>query len=113
MAKIISIHSFRGGTGKSNVTANLAALLARHGKRVGVVDTDLPSPGLHILFGLEEERHSLNEYLWGKCAIKQTAHDVTSKLKNDIEGKVYLIRASSKMGEIARIESARSKGRNP
>jgi septum site-determining protein MinD len=56
-----------------------------------------------VLFGLEEERHSLNEYLWGKCAIKQTAHDVTSKLKSEIAGKVYLIRASSKMGEIARI----------
>lgn len=28
MARIISIHSFRGGTGKSNTTANLAALLA-------------------------------------------------------------------------------------
>lgn len=31
MAKIISIHSFRGGTGKSNVTANLATVLARGG----------------------------------------------------------------------------------
>ena len=103
MARIISVHSFRGGTGKSNVTANLATLLARQGKRVGVVDTDLQSPGLHVLFGLEEERHTLNEYLWGKCAIKQTAHDVTSKLKNEIAGKVYLIRASNKTGEIARI----------
>ena len=28
MAQIISIHSFRGGTGKSNTTANLATLLA-------------------------------------------------------------------------------------
>src|SRR5262249_2514671 len=103
MAKIISIHSFRGGTGKSNVTANLAMLLAQSGRRVGVVDTDLQSPGLHVLFGLEEEQHTLNEYLWGKCAIKQTAYDVTSKLKTEIAGKVYLIPASSKTGEIARI----------
>jgi MinD-like ATPase involved in chromosome partitioning or flagellar assembly len=103
MAKIISIHSFRGGTGKSNVTANFAMLLAQSGGRVGVVDTDLQSPGLHVLFGLEEEQYTLNEYLWGKCAIKQTAHDVTSKLKNDIAGKVYLVPASSKTGEIARI----------
>ena len=40
MSKIVSIHSFRGGTGKSNTTANLAALLAIEGRRVGVVDTD-------------------------------------------------------------------------
>ena len=52
MAKIISIHSFRGGTGKSNMTANLAALLAAEGGRVGVIDTDIQSPGIHVLFGL-------------------------------------------------------------
>ena len=28
MATIVSVHSFRGGTGKSNTTANVAATLA-------------------------------------------------------------------------------------
>ncbi|MFQ3635749.1 MAG: MinD/ParA family protein, partial [Cyanobacteriota bacterium] len=28
MAKIVSIHSYRGGTGKSNLTANLATAIA-------------------------------------------------------------------------------------
>ena len=51
---IVSVHSYRGGTGKSNTTANLAALLALNGRRVGVVDTDIQSPGIHILFGLTE-----------------------------------------------------------
>ena len=31
MSKIVSIHSFRGGTGKSNITANLAVLTALGG----------------------------------------------------------------------------------
>jgi MinD-like ATPase involved in chromosome partitioning or flagellar assembly len=64
MSKTVSIHSFRGGTGKSNTTANLAALVAASGRRVGVVDTDVASPGIHVLFGLDEERiaHSLNDY---------------------------------------------------
>ena len=64
MPKIISIHSFRGGTGKSNTTANITALLAASGKRVGVIDTDIQSPGIHVLFGLEEDDmdHSLNDY---------------------------------------------------
>ena len=53
MAKIISIHSFRGGTGKSTITSNIAYLLAAKGKRVGVIDTDIQSPGIHILFNLE------------------------------------------------------------
>ena len=41
MSRIVSIHSFRGGTGKSNTTANVAALLASEGRRIGVVDTDI------------------------------------------------------------------------
>lgn len=56
MSKIISVHSFRGGTGKSNTSANLAYLCAAQGLRVGVVDTDIQSPGIHVLFGLDEEK---------------------------------------------------------
>jgi septum site-determining protein MinD len=105
MARIISIHSFRGGTGKSNTTANLAALLAAGGQRVGVIDTDIQSPGIHVLFGFGEDqaRHSLNDYLWGKCGIAETAHDVTANLGGDIRGKVFLIPSSIKAGEIARV----------
>ena len=75
MSRIISIHSFRGGTGKSNTAANVTALLAGKGLRVGVIDTDIQSPGIHVLFGLKEEemKHSLNDYLWGKCHIEEAA----------------------------------------
>jgi septum site-determining protein MinD len=105
MSKVISVHSFRGGTGKSNTTANLAALLAQLGKRVGVIDTDIQSPGIHVLFGLEEDQmgHSLNDYLWGNCDIKQTAHDVTPNLGIAGNGKVFLVPSSIKAGEIARV----------
>jgi len=105
MSKIVSVHSFRGGTGKSNTTANLAALLAKGGARVGVVDTDIQSPGIHILFNLDESEmvHSLNDYLWGKCGIKDAAHDVTGHLGTEIKGQVFLIPSSIKAGEIARI----------
>jgi MinD-like ATPase involved in chromosome partitioning or flagellar assembly len=105
MSKIVSVHSFRGGTGKSNTTANITALLAAEGKRVGVIDTDIQSPGIHILFGLEEDKmvHSLNDYLWGKCEIKQAAVDVTSGMGANIKGKAFLIPSSIKAGEIARV----------
>ena len=93
MSKIISIHSFRGGTGKSNSSANIATILAMKGHRVGVIDTDIQSPGIHILFGLEEDQmvHSLNDYLWGKCEIQDTAVDVTENLGKSIAGKVFVI----------------------
>jgi septum site-determining protein MinD len=105
MSRIISIHSFRGGTGKSNTAANLAALMAAEGLRVGVVDTDIQSPGIHIIFGLQEEEigHTLNDYLWGKCDIEEAAYDVTSKLGGNLRGKVFLVPSSIKPGEIARV----------
>ena len=104
MPTIVSIHSFRGGTGKSNMTANLSTLLAREGRRVGVIDTDIQSPGIHVLFGLDEARmtHSLNDYLWGKCRIEEAAHDVTPE-PGASAGRVLLIPASIKAGEIARV----------
>jgi MinD-like ATPase involved in chromosome partitioning or flagellar assembly len=105
MPTIISIHSFRGGTGKSNTIANLASLFAAEGKRVGVVDTDIQSPGIHVLFGLDEQhiKFSLNDYLWGKCEIGQATYDVTPALEPEVTGRVFLIPASLRAGEIARV----------
>lgn len=105
MAKIIAIHSYRGGTGKSNLTANLAATLALQGQRVGVVDTDLQSPGIHVLFGLREDTMSktINDYLWGRSLIEDAAYDVSSRLNG--KGKLFLVPASISADEIARILS--------
>jgi MinD-like ATPase involved in chromosome partitioning or flagellar assembly len=105
MAKIVSVHSFRRGTGKSILTANIAALLAAEGRRVVVIDTNLESPSLHILFHLDEREytHSLNDYLWGKCALTQTIHDVTHRLGADVHGQVLFIPASSDINDIKRI----------
>jgi septum site-determining protein MinD len=105
MSRIISVHSFRGGTGKSNAAASVAALLAAEGQRVGVVDTDIQSPGIHTLFGLHQEavRYSLNQYLWGACDIMQTAHDVTASLDAGLRGRVYLVPSSIKANDIARV----------
>jgi MinD-like ATPase involved in chromosome partitioning or flagellar assembly len=105
MSKIISVHSFRGGTGKSNTTANVSALLAGEGLRVGVIDTDIQSPGIHVLFGFQEDemQYSLNDYLWGKCNIEDAAHEVTAQLGGNISGTIYLIPSSIKAGEIARV----------
>jgi len=105
MAKIIAIHSFRGGTGKSNTTANLASLLAGMGRRVGIVDTDLQSPGIHVLFGFDAKGsgHALNDFLWGKCEVTSAAHDVTEAVGLSSGGRLFLIPASIRPGDIARV----------
>ena len=107
MTKIVSIHSYRGGTGKSNSTANLATQVARHGYRVGIIDTDIQSPGIHVLFGFDEQniKRSLNDYLWGRSTIKEVAYDVTSIVKGQAKPgcQIYLVPSSVKTSEIARV----------
>ncbi|KXK13866.1 MAG: cobyrinic acid ac-diamide synthase [Chloroflexi bacterium OLB14] len=89
--KIVSIHSFRGGTGKSNISANLAAQLALTGKRVGVVDTDIQSPGIHVLFGLDEDKmgKTLNDFLHGTVTIKEVGFNIGENT-GDEEGRAKL-----------------------
>lgn len=109
MSKIISIHSFRGGTGKSNISANVASQLAQRGHRVGVIDTDIQSPGIHVLFGMDEEQidKSLNDYLWGRCNIEETAYNVSARIGRGevivMGADIYLIPSSIRAGEIARV----------
>jgi septum site-determining protein MinD len=105
MARIISFHSFRGGTGKSNSTANVATLLAADGYRVGVIDADIQSPGIHVLFGLsgKDIEASLNDYLWQRCELKDIVQDLTPKLGENAKGALYLMPSSIRPGEIALI----------
>jgi MinD-like ATPase involved in chromosome partitioning or flagellar assembly len=108
LPRIISIHSFRGGTGKSNTAANLATLLAREGMRVAVVDTDIQSPGIHVIFGHKQVsgERTLNDYLWGRCAITDAAYDVTEKAVGSSgteRSKLFLVPSSIDSQNIARI----------
>jgi septum site-determining protein MinD len=106
MTTIISVHSFRGGTGKSNSSANIAAQVASMGKRVAVVDTDVQSPGIHVLFGFDHDipGHSLNDYLYGSCPIEDAAIDVTDRLVScEAGGQLFLVPSSIKAGDIARV----------
>ena len=108
MPRTISIHSFRGGTGKSNTSANLAVLLAREGMRVGVVDTDIQSPGIHVIFSHKQVSgaRTLNDFLWGRCNITDAAYDVSEKAlagAGNEKSKLFLIPSSIDSQDIARI----------
>ncbi len=102
--EIISVHSFRGGTGKSNIAANLAAIMALDGKRVAVMDTDMASPGIHVIFGMgrEKMKHTLNDYLRGECDISATCVNITQRLGIK-KGKLFLIPSSMTATDITRI----------
>jgi MinD-like ATPase involved in chromosome partitioning or flagellar assembly len=102
VAKIVAVHSFRGGTGKSNITANLSTLVARRGHRVAVVDTDISSPGIHVLFGLTDldVENTLNDFLAGRCDIEAAAHAVAS-----VEGRgaLFVIPARLQSSAITKV----------
>jgi MinD-like ATPase involved in chromosome partitioning or flagellar assembly len=107
MTKIISIHSYRGGTGKSNITANLVTAMALQGKKIAVIDSDIQSPGIYHIFDLNDTKieKTLNDYLWGRSTICETIYDVSKKAGISNEGKIWLIPASINVDEIARILS--------
>lgn len=83
----------------------MAAVLASQGKRVGVIDGDIQSPGIHTIFGLsgDDVTTTLNDFLWHGKAIRDVAIDVTDKQAAALSGRIYLIASSMQPGEITRV----------
>ena len=77
MGEIIVITSGKGGVGKTTTTANIGTGLAKLGKKVLVIDTDLGLRNLDVVMGLENRIvYNLVDVIEGKCRLKQAAiHD--------------------------------------
>lgn len=59
----IAFHSYKGGVGRTKLMVGVAALMAKQGRRVGMLDFDLDSSGLVNIFspefcGVKEEELS-------------------------------------------------------
>jgi septum site-determining protein MinD len=67
---IVTFHSYKGGTGKTLLSANLAVLLAKMGKRVCLLDLDLRAPSLHSIFKIGSN-YWMNDYLNKACRIEK------------------------------------------
>ncbi|MDR2448586.1 MAG: polysaccharide biosynthesis tyrosine autokinase [Prevotellaceae bacterium] len=68
--KVVLITSSVSGEGKSFLTANLGAALAALDKKVIVLGFDLRKPGLHKVFGMNNEE-GLSNYLVGQTDLSQ------------------------------------------
>lgn len=71
MGEAIVITSGKGGVGKTILTANLGAGLAKQGKKVLVIDTNLGLRNLDLFLGLENQIiYNLVDVIHGKCKLK-------------------------------------------
>jgi flagellar biosynthesis protein FlhG len=66
--KVIAITSGKGGVGKTFLSANLAAALARRGLRVLVLDADLGLANLDVVLNLYPKL-TLHDVFTGKCSL--------------------------------------------
>ena len=110
MGKMITFHSFMGGTGKTVLSVNLATILADRGKNTCLFDLDFRSPSLQVLFREHGTEYMsvdnwLNDFLNGNCEIKETLKDLTKKYGN---GK-FLIGLANPTTEAIREISAKDR----
>ena len=80
MGKIVAVHSYKGGTGKTSISVNLAATFAKHGKKVCLFDLDFRAPSLFAILKMENTEFWLNDYLNGKCGVNKVLVDLSSRL---------------------------------
>jgi MinD-like ATPase involved in chromosome partitioning or flagellar assembly len=128
MASCIAFHSYKGGTGKTTIAANLAALLAKKGYRVFLLDLDVYAPSLHSYFDKTPNRW-INDFLNGNAEVGDIIMDLTSAIedtseintynnqsslssgrkKQKISGKLWVGFSSPKKEEIYRLEGGSGK----
>jgi len=88
LGKIIAVHSYKGGTGKTLLSLNLAATLVKHGKKVCLMDLDFRAPSLSTILKIENAPCWLNDYLNGSCEIDKVLIDISEKASNN--GKFFV-----------------------
>jgi chromosome partitioning protein len=82
MPNCIAFHSYKGGTGKTTISANVAALLAKKGYRVFLLDLDVYAPSLQTYFNEEKPKKWINDFLFGNAEVDDILVDLTPTLDN-------------------------------
>lgn len=71
-SEVIVVTSGKGGVGKTTTTANVGTGLAKQGKKVCLIDTDIGLRNLDVVMGLENRIvYNLVDVVEGSCRVKQ------------------------------------------
>ncbi|MCK5346813.1 MAG: MinD/ParA family protein [Candidatus Heimdallarchaeota archaeon] len=101
--KIVAFHSYKGGTGKTHLSANLATALARRGYKTCILDLDFRGPNLQTLCGVETKT-SINDLLFDPDL---SSEDILVSFEEEYQIPLFAAFASTdfrKMGEIVRAD---------
>lgn len=113
MTKCIAFHSYKGGTGKTTLACNFAALLAKKGYKVFLLDLDVSAPSIQAYFEKEPKKW-VNDYLNDTADITEIAMDLTSLVNgtsNDSNhGKFWVGFCNPKKEEIYKLEGGKEEG---
>lgn len=106
--KTLAFHSYKGGTGKTTLIANLAALYARDGMTVCLLDFDLYAPSLGMYFRKKPVVY-LNNLLRGELDTPNGEVDASSLITDvsselGLSGKLLLGFSSPNKEDIDEIE---------
>jgi septum site-determining protein MinD len=88
LGKIIAVHSYKGGTGKTLLSLNLAVTLLKRGKKVCLLDLDFRAPSLSTILKIEKVECWLNDYLNGTCGIEKVLVNLSERFQN--KGELFV-----------------------
>ena len=86
MTRCIAFHSYKGGTGKTTLACNSAALLARKGYKVCLLDLDIYSPSFQTYFDSAPST-GINDFLNSKVEVGKAMIDFTAAIENPRVGE--------------------------
>lgn len=95
----IAVHSYKGGTGKTNICINLAAMVTLSGKKVCILELDLEAPNLHNIFRNDGKKW-LNDYLEGRSKLEDVLIDATTVLGRRRKGELKVALANPSMDAV-------------
>ena len=114
MTKCVAFHSYKGGTGKSTISSNLSATLARKGFTAVLLDLDVYDPSLQYYFQWQPKK-SINDYLFENADVDEVIQDLTGVLnkfpsdngeQSESKGKLLVGFSSTSKEEIYKLDGA-------